>query len=222
MTPEGVIPAVSSVSLQFPAAVINSPPCTFKLHLSNVRELKGFWAISKKPPTGWRSHLQLQRKVWWHNCRASEFNDGQNISDNSELASQIWARKFDFTSSQVNQKGVVSHCNSLKDLSLFEITPTSGSLKSKESHTITLKYSYTTKGTHEVSVLLRIFPGIFVWLDLFGKTLDEHEPFLQMSNQKQMVLHPVLLSDMDPPIQVNVSIMFNYKNACAVDVLINN
>ncbi|CAL8100937.1 unnamed protein product [Orchesella dallaii] len=194
--PEGTVPQVSSIAFRFPPAPINSAPYVFKLHLSNVSELRGFWAVFTKPPKGWKRHLQ--QKICG-TCGTSEFKD-DHFADSPDLASQIWARKFNYNAA--NDKKFPPTCNTRKDLSFFEITPTSGSLKSKESQVISIKYSFGTIGVHQVSVLLRIFPAIFVWIDLTGRTLDVHQPHIQLMNKKHMSLHPVCLSDMDPPVQM--------------------
>ena len=52
-------------------------------------------------------------------------------------------------------------------------------------------------------VLLRIYPAIFVWLELKGRTLSPKQPSLQLMYKDEMIFHPVGLSDLDPPIQVS-------------------
>lgn len=197
--PEGTLPHVSSVAFRFPPAPINTEPFVFKLHLSNVSELKGYWTVFTRPPSAWKRHLQ--QKICGA-CGTSEFKDGHYM-DSIDLSSQLWAKKFNYNSAPgaVNPK-LPPLCNSIKDLNLFDISPTNGSLKSKESQVITIKYSFAALGVHEVSVLLRIFPAIYIWLDLRGRTLDEHQSYIQLMNKDQMNLHPIALSDIDPPIQV--------------------
>lgn len=192
------MPQVSSVSFRFPPAPINSEPCVVKLHISNVSELKGYWATFTKPPNGWRR--LVQQKVCG-TCATLEFKDG-HYSDTPDLASQIWAKRFSYSTAIGAANKIPSTCNSTKDLGLFEISPTNGTLKSKESQVITIKYSYTSPGPHEISVLLRVFPAIFIWLELRGRTLDVNQPHLQLMNKRQMKLHPISLSDIDPPVQV--------------------
>ena len=58
------------------------------------------------------------------------------------------------------------------------------------------------EGIFRMPVLLRIYPAIFVWIDLEGVCLGPMQPGFQLMYPKEMVFHPISLNDIDPPIQV--------------------
>lgn len=193
--PEGTLPVVHSVSFRFPPAPIHSDPYIFKLHMTNVSDQKGYWAVFTRPPTKPRGGTKQKSPG---GARLSEISV---CRDSHDLSHQIWATKFHFNPEIIYK--IPSTFNSLKDLTHFEVSPASGSLKSKESAPISFKHSYSSVGLHEVSFLLRVYPNVFVWLDLKGRTLDTNQPILQLMHKSFMTFHPVALSDLDPPVQVN-------------------
>lgn len=195
---EGALPIVHSVSFRFPPAPVHSDPYTFKLHFNNVSDQKGYWAIFTRPPSKTRGGAKQKSPG---GPRLSEISI---CKDNHDLNLQLWALKFHFNPDIVYK--IPSTFNSLKDLTHFEVTPASGSLKPKESQAISFKHLYTSVGIHEVSFLLRVYPNVFVWLDLKARTLDTNQPILQFMHRSYMTFHPVALSDLDPPVQVNLPI----------------
>ena len=69
-------------------------------------------------------------------------------------------------------------------------------------HVYLFSYSHRNVGEHEVQVLFRVYPGIFLWLELKGMTLPLNYAFVQHMHKEEMMLHPVTLADIDPPIQL--------------------
>jgi hypothetical protein len=56
----------------------------------------------------------------------------------------------------------------LTDMEHFNISPLGGSLKPGEQEQISLRFSYSTVGKHQMLMLVRVLPAIFIWVELKG------------------------------------------------------
>lgn len=136
-------------------------------------DLKGTWEIFTAPPLNWHKLLQNKRKR--HKSLSSRLiisNEGR-VKDSPELLAALWARKFGFsrktdcsknryrskTNKEEIDKKQKCEINAKLDAELFKISPLRGSLSGKETKTITFKYSFERAGHHQMSVLLRVYPG---------------------------------------------------------------
>jgi len=93
--------------------------------------------------------------------------------------------------------------NPLQSAELFKILPCKGQLIPGDSQEITIRFTYTQVGCHKWFVLLRIYPDIFIWIDLLARTISNDQPAIQFMNDKKFNLHPISISNMDPPTQVS-------------------
>jgi len=99
-----------------------------------------------------------------------------------------------------------------RDVKFFKVLPSSGQLDSNGAVQISFRYIYKTVGTHDMYYLLRVHPSKFIWIHVKGRTIAINKPFVQHSYDKVVKFIPVALTDMDPPIQVNIPIRIPNDN----------
>lgn len=194
---EGTLPDVSVVTFRFPPAPVDSEHSVFQIPLSNTSELKGYWELFTNPPKNWKKFLnrtELNSNMI--------FYDG-HFQDNPDLLAKLWASKFSVgNGNESNSKS--GTLNSRSDMELFHISQTKGCIDNKDSKVLTFTYNFEKVGYHKMTVLLRIYPAIFIWIDLSGRTLDLDQPYLQPMYKHHLTLHPVSAADLDPPVQVYI------------------
>jgi len=100
-----------------------------------------------------------------------------HLPNEKSIELETWADEGEPTHAETKINRIID------ELKVFDIYPRSGELKSGESLTITISYSYSSldyKGMHELPILLRVFQGKQFWLKFTGRTLKKDEPCLTL------------------------------------------
>lgn len=223
----GKLPVVPSVPCRFPPGTLGSETSVFQvsLQLNNHMDLKGHWEIFVAPPPDWHRLLKYDRKRHKSLSTRLVINPDGRVKDSPELLAALWGRKFGFSGKTICSKPTYRNrspaprgeegkgkksvkCNINPDSDMFKISPVRGVIKGKEVTTLTFEYNFGRPGSHQMSVLLRVYPSIFIWLELTSQTLDVDEPYIQLMEHKVMLFKPMSVSDLDPPMQVIYSFIY--------------
>jgi hypothetical protein len=194
--------------------------------------IDGHWKMYTAPPPGWRTYvtkrvsssfnsnihpfdenckdnLDVVSHIWTHKLmqKASDQEETDSL-ERQHSKSDATVKKTTMSpggllpGSGPKRNSRCSILNSQESAKLFNISVTNGSLSKDETQVLTFQYKFETPGEHKYCVLLRVYPCIFVWIDLIGKTLESYQPNLELMHGQFIDLHPVSVSDLDPPLQV--------------------
>jgi hypothetical protein len=169
--------------------------CNCDLASGNRETLGGFWEIQPSPPRSWVKSLFSQKKkpppydpslddnelitTIWRDRLVASAQEYMESPEMNEIIKATQARRKSRAPSTLPSSSLVTCImQQLTDMEYFIISPLGGSLKPGEQEQISLRFSYNTVGKHQMLMLVRVLPAIFIWVELKGKNRSLLQNFI--------------------------------------------